>query len=130
MSLLPPRHTGRRALVEARGLLVALVLCGAGAGWASAATAQRTLTGQRPALVQDTTVLTDEGHVPAIRRATAVPTAEEAARVDRQLLGRPGLDPTDNFTDYSDDACMTHCTPGQGTRMRDVANAFRAALIH
>lgn len=40
-----------------------------------------------------------------------------------------GLDPIDNFMDYSDDACMTRFTPGQATRMREVAEAFRGVLV-
>lgn len=40
-----------------------------------------------------------------------------------------GLDPIDNFMDYSDDVCMTRFTPGQATRMREVAEAFRDGLV-
>jgi hypothetical protein len=39
--------------------------------------------------------------------------------------GRPGLDPVQNFMDYSDDSCMDHFTPGQGTRMDQQYTAFR-----
>jgi hypothetical protein len=39
-----------------------------------------------------------------------------------------GLDPTDNFMDYTDDVCMTRFTPGQRDRMRAVVSAFRKRL--
>ncbi|KAF8645138.1 hypothetical protein AX16_007966 [Volvariella volvacea WC 439] len=37
----------------------------------------------------------------------------------------PGLDPIDNFMDYSFDACMTRFTPGQAQRARQHIRAFR-----
>ncbi|MDR7271689.1 hypothetical protein J2X20_004357 [Pelomonas saccharophila] len=37
-----------------------------------------------------------------------------------------GLDPITNFMDYSDDACMTSFTPGQGTRMQAMWSTYRA----
>ncbi len=37
----------------------------------------------------------------------------------------PGLDPVTNFMNYSDDACMTHFTPGQSVRMAEHWEAFR-----
>lgn len=37
----------------------------------------------------------------------------------------PGLDPVTNFMNYSDDACMTHFTPGQAQRMAEHWVAFR-----
>lgn len=39
---------------------------------------------------------------------------------------QPGEDPVTNFMDYSDDACMTHFTPGQATRMVEHWAAFRS----
>ncbi|RKO96384.1 hypothetical protein CXG81DRAFT_9115 [Caulochytrium protostelioides] len=36
-----------------------------------------------------------------------------------------GLDPVDNFMDYSSDSCMTTFTPGQAERMRQFWSAFR-----
>ncbi|WP_460754975.1 zinc metalloprotease [Nocardiopsis oceani] len=39
---------------------------------------------------------------------------------------RPGRDPVTNFMNYSDDACMTHFTPGQAERMVEHWAAFRS----
>ena len=41
----------------------------------------------------------------------------------------PGLDPTENFMDYSDDACMTGSTSDQVTRMRDMTSIHRTELL-
>lgn len=38
---------------------------------------------------------------------------------------RPGVDPVENFMDYSDDSCMDHFTPGQDGRMDAQFTAFR-----
>lgn len=37
----------------------------------------------------------------------------------------PGVDPVENFMDYSDDACMNQFTPGQGARIRSHLTAYR-----
>lgn len=37
----------------------------------------------------------------------------------------PGLDPIENFMDYTDDAAMNHFTAGQGTRMSQAIGAWR-----
>ncbi|PPQ73916.1 hypothetical protein CVT24_012781 [Panaeolus cyanescens] len=37
----------------------------------------------------------------------------------------PGLDPIENFMDYSDDYCMTHFTPCQVTRLRSNMDQYR-----
>ena len=41
----------------------------------------------------------------------------------------PGLDPIWSFMDYSDDACMTHFSPGQRARMRATLLHFRPQLM-
>ncbi|PPQ84831.1 hypothetical protein CVT25_015125 [Psilocybe cyanescens] len=39
--------------------------------------------------------------------------------------GQAGLDPIHNFMDYSDDACLTHFSAGQGTRLRAQLRTYR-----
>jgi hypothetical protein len=44
-------------------------------------------------------------------------------------VAAPGLDPTDNFMDYTDDACMLRFTPGQAARMFEVVGVFRDSML-
>lgn len=46
--------------------------------------------------------------------------------VDRDTCAQPGLDPTDNFMDYTDDACMFRFTPDQADRMQMAWDLYRA----
>ena len=41
---------------------------------------------------------------------------------------KPGLDPVENFMDYSDDACMDHFTNGQTLRMHAQVQTYRPLL--
>ncbi|EAU87934.1 metalloprotease [Coprinopsis cinerea okayama7 len=45
--------------------------------------------------------------------------------VGRDSCPGGGLDPIDNFMDYSFDSCMARFTPGQVTRMRDQLTTYR-----
>jgi hypothetical protein len=38
---------------------------------------------------------------------------------------KPGLDPTENFMDYTDDACMFEFSPGQDSRMDSMFTTYR-----
>jgi hypothetical protein len=38
----------------------------------------------------------------------------------------PGLDPVNNYMDYSYDACYSAFTPGQAQRMQQMALAYRS----
>ena len=48
--------------------------------------------------------------------------------VGRDTCATAGLDPIDNFMDYTDDYCMFRFTPNQGTRMNEQFGAFRGSL--
>ena len=60
-------------------------------------------------------------------------TPAERSPASRCPIGRdtcvgakaPGVDPIDNFMDYSDDACMFRFSPEQGTRMQNAWVTFR-----
>ena len=47
----------------------------------------------------------------------------------RDSCPQPGMDPVENFMDYTDDAGMTKFTPGQVTRMREQVLLYRPALV-
>jgi len=47
----------------------------------------------------------------------------------RNTCSEPGLDPIENFMDYSDDACMNHFTADQGGRMGNMVELYKRSLI-
>lgn len=56
------------------------------------------------------------------------PAEAEAARgcpIGRDSCTAPGLDPVQNYMDYSDDSCLNNFTPGQIVRLRQQIYAYR-----
>ncbi|MEV5408349.1 zinc metalloprotease [Thermopolyspora sp. NPDC052614] len=51
--------------------------------------------------------------------------ATQGCPQNKDTCPAPGKDPVHNFMDYSHDRCMTHFTPGQATRLRQMWNAYR-----
>jgi hypothetical protein len=47
--------------------------------------------------------------------------------INRDTCPSPGLDPTQNFMDYTDDACMYELTAGQDARMDAMYSTYRSA---
>ena len=47
----------------------------------------------------------------------------------RDTCASPGLDPIDNFMDYSDDACMVRFTAGQSTRMDQLTAQYKPTMV-
>ena len=54
--------------------------------------------------------------------ASGCPPARDSCPLD------PGLDPVRNYMDYSDDACMTGFTEGQGVRADALMNQYRSTI--
>jgi hypothetical protein len=46
----------------------------------------------------------------------------------RDTCASPGLDPIENFMDYTDDACMDRFSAGQATRMDDIVAVYKPSL--
>src|SRR5687767_3929812 len=46
----------------------------------------------------------------------------------RDTCAQPGLDPIQNFMDYTDDACMFEFTGGQDVRMDDIVATYKPSL--
>ena len=49
--------------------------------------------------------------------------------VGRDTCAAPGLDPIENFMDYSDDACIVEFTPGQRSFMDQMVAAYKPSLL-
>lgn len=48
--------------------------------------------------------------------------------LERDTCPQPGKDPVTNYMGYTDDACMTHFTAGQGQRILKMWEAYRGTL--
>jgi hypothetical protein len=48
----------------------------------------------------------------------------------RDSCAQPGLDPIENFMDYTDDACMFEFSGGQDTRMDEIVAAYKPGLLN
>ena len=56
-------------------------------------------------------------------------SAASGCPTGRDTCPAPGLDPIENFMDYSDDACMNHFTSDQGVRMGNMVELYKPSLI-
>jgi hypothetical protein len=50
--------------------------------------------------------------------------------LDKDTCSSPGLDPIENFMDYTDDACMNEFTANQAERILWAVSTYKPALIH
>jgi hypothetical protein len=56
-------------------------------------------------------------------------TPTSGCPIGKDTCASPGLDPIHNYMDYSDDACYTEFTPGQGVLMCQMVTAYRPSLF-
>ena len=61
--------------------------------------------------------------------AMAKPTGGCPVKAMDSCPGSPGTDPSWSFMDYSDDACMSRFSPGQGARMQAIVLAVKPAML-
>lgn len=56
-------------------------------------------------------------------------TPTSGCPIGKDTCPSPGLDPIHNYMDYSDDACYTEFTPGQGVLMCQMVSTYRPSLF-
>ncbi|MCX5883302.1 MAG: zinc metalloprotease [Deltaproteobacteria bacterium] len=56
--------------------------------------------------------------------------ATKGCPVGKDTCSSPGLDPIENYMDYSDDACMTEFTSNQAERILWAVSTYKPGLIH